>query len=229
MDFFNLLGLALAPGLAIMLYIYWSDTHEREPVRLLIISFVYGCLSVPVTLTLSSIIYPFFNLQSNLISHQAFKAFFLVALIEEFSKIIFARGLIFPKKDFNEPYDGIVYTVMIGMGFATIENIMYVFQGGYSVGIMRMFTAVPAHATFAILMGYFLGKAKFEKPVISFTLLGLLAAVLFHGAYDFFLFISWIPGIWLGALVSLIVALILSRRAMKIHRESSPFQPPDLR
>jgi RsiW-degrading membrane proteinase PrsW (M82 family) len=69
--------------------------------------------------------------------------------------------VLYNNKNFNEPFDGIVYAVIVSMGFATIENIIYVFQYGFATGILRLFTAVPAHAAFGILMGYFLGKAKF--------------------------------------------------------------------
>lgn len=95
------------------------------------------------------------------IFQQFIKAFFVVALIEEFSKYIFVRFYSQPKKYFNEPFDGIVYAVMVSMGFAAIENIAYVSQGGMGTAIVRAFTAVPAHATFAVLMGYFMGLAKF--------------------------------------------------------------------
>jgi RsiW-degrading membrane proteinase PrsW (M82 family) len=89
-----------------------------------------------------------------------------------------------------------------------------------------MFTAVPAHATFAVLMGYFLGKAKFSlDKKLYYSLLGLFVATLFHGAYDYFWFISYIPGVWLGAIVSLIVAFFLSRKAIQLHQQSSPFDP----
>jgi RsiW-degrading membrane proteinase PrsW (M82 family) len=227
MLFFVLLGLALAPGLAIMLYIYWNDTHEKEPIRLLFISFMLGLLSIVVTLTISAIIFPWFTIDESNILHQAFSAFILVALVEEFSKYIFIKGIIYRKPDFNEPYDGIVYTVMIGMGFATGENIMYVLDGGLEVALWRMFTAVPAHATFAILMGYFIGKEKFSNLRRSYGLLGLLVATLFHGAYDFFLFINFIPGISLAAIVSLIIAVILSKKAIKAHQDISPFRKMD--
>jgi len=224
MTILSLLALAIAPGVAISLFIYWKDAHEKEPIHLLILSFVYGGLSVLVTMSISAIIYPMVSIREDNIMDQAFSAFLLVALVEEFSKYIFVRGLLFPKKDFNEPFDGIVYTVMVGMGFATVENIMYVFEGGYGVGVMRMFTAVPAHAIFAILMGYFLGQAKFKQKRFFYSLYGLLAATLFHGAYDFFLFLSFIPGIWLGALVSLVIGIILSNKAIKAHQDISPFK-----
>ena len=74
------------------------------------------------------------------------------------------------KKEFDEPFDGIVYAVMVGMGFATVENISYVSQYGLMTGIMRLFMAVPAHASFAIIMGYFMGKARFSAKKENFLL-----------------------------------------------------------
>jgi protease PrsW len=224
-----LLALALAPGVAIALYIYLKDKHEREPLGLLLMSFFYGVLSIFVTLLVS---WPLEILTINKqdAAELFADAFFKVALVEEFSKFIFIRFILFRNKNFNEPFDGIVYAVMVGMGFATLENIVYVYQYGMATGIMRMFTAVPAHACFAILMGYYLGRAKFSKEKnLYFTLLALISATVFHGLYDYFLFITFVPGIWIGAAMSLIVAIILSRKAIKIHQAASPFinPPPD--
>ncbi|TXH31191.1 MAG: PrsW family intramembrane metalloprotease [Cyclobacteriaceae bacterium] len=221
-----LLALALAPGAAIALYIYLKDKHEREPLGLLLLSFFYGALSVIVTLLISM------PLEVILINKQSAAelfadAFFKVALVEEFSKFIFIRFILFRNKNFNEPFDGIVYAAMVGMGFATLENILYVYQYGIPTGIMRMFTAVPAHACFAILMGYYLGHAKFtHQRKLYYSLLALISATVFHGLYDYFLFITFVPGIWIGAAVSLIVMLILSRKAIKIHQAASPFINP---
>lgn len=228
MAFLVLLALALAPGVAIIVYIYLKDKHEREPVGLLIKSFLYGILSIIVTLIISGAMQPFISIDETNVADQAIHAFVMVALVEEFSKFIFVRGVLFRNKNFNEPFDGIVYAVMVSMGFATLENVLYVMEGGAGTAIMRMFTAVPAHATFGVLMGHFLGKAKFEhrKGYYAFHALGV--AVIFHGAYDYFLFISFVPGIALGALVSLVVALYLSRKAIRLHQAVSPFQikPP---
>ena len=110
------------------------------------------------------------------------------------------------------------------MGFACTENIMYVLDGGYETAILRAFTAVPAHATFGILMGYYMGKAKFSNHRLVLNLTGLLMATLFHGAYDFFLFINFIPGISIGAFVSLIIGIVLSRKAIKKHQKDSKFK-----
>lgn len=220
-----LLAIALAPGLAIMVYIYLHDKHEKEPIGLLVRSFFFGFGSIIITLVISSIIGTFVTINESDVSEQAVHAFIIVALVEEFSKFVFVRGILYRNKNFNEPFDGIVYAVMVSMGFATLENILYAFQGGVGVAIFRMFSAVPAHATFAVLMGFYLGKAKHEHKKGYYALHALGIATLFHGAYDYFLFISFVPGIWLGAFISLVVAIYLSRKAIKAHQDASPFNP----
>lgn len=229
MSILILLALALAPGLAIGVYIYLKDRHEREPLGLLVTSFFYGGLSILITLLISWPVDSLVSFNADDVFDQFANAFFRVALVEEFSKFIFIRFILYNNKNFNEPFDGIVYAIMVGMGFATVENILYVFQYGVGTGIVRMFTAVPAHATFAILMGYFLGKAKFtHHRELMYSILALLVATAFHGTYDYFLFISFVPGIWTGAFASLLIALFLSRQAIKLHQQSSPFISRDL-
>jgi RsiW-degrading membrane proteinase PrsW (M82 family) len=227
MDVISLLALALAPGVAIGIYIYLKDKHEREPISLLLISFFYGALSTIVTLLISYPVSILWTTNEMSVVEQFGNAFFKVAMVEEFSKFIFIRFILFNNKNFNEPFDGIVYSCMVGMGFATLENILYVFQYGAPTGFARMFTAVPAHATFAVLMGYFLGKAKFtHRKGFYYSFIALLTATAFHGSYDYFWFISYIPGIWVGAILSLVAALVLSRKAIRIHQDSSPFIVP---
>jgi protease PrsW len=143
----------------------------------------------------------------------------VVALSEEGSKYIFLKRYAFRLKSFDEPFDGIVYAVFIGMGFATLENVLYVMNGDVNTAVWRMFTAVPAHATFGVMMGHYSGLAKLRSPQPVFLGMGLLMAVLFHGAYDYFLFIGSRNLIFIFAWVSLLVALWLSFRAIRIHRQ----------
>ena len=221
----NLLLLAVAPAMIIIAYIYFKDKFEKEPWKLLLKYFLLGAtVSVILTFALSYVVgFSPLKLDNHNILHMFIKAFFIVALIEEFSKYIMVR-LAQRNKEFNEPFDGIVYAVMVSMGFATLENVLYVFSYGIETGILRAFTAVPAHATFAILMGYFMGKAKFSKNRVVLNITGLAVATLFHGAYDFFLFIGFVPGTIIGALLSLFIGLLLSRKAMKRHQENSIFR-----
>jgi protease PrsW len=228
MNALELLGIALAPGAAIMLYIYLKDKHEREPLVLLMTSFFYGILSTFITLGASFMLDFFLLLKDDDVIEQFIEAFFKVALIEECSKFIFVRFILFPNKNFNEPFDGIVYAVMVSMGFATLENVMYVYEYGFETGIYRMFTAVPAHATFGVMMGYYLGKAKFTHTRgLWFAILALMIPTIFHGAYDYFWFIAEVKDIWTGiwvfAILSLVIGLVLSRNAIRLHQQASPF------
>ena len=222
----NLLLLAIAPVMIVVIFIYYKDKFEKEPIPFLFKTFLLGAsASVLITVVLhflANSVLPLVNSKS--IFQQLIKAFVIVALVEEFSKYIIVRYFAQNKREFNEPFDGIVYAVMVSMGFAGLENVLYVYQYGVTTGITRAFTAVPAHATFAILMGYFMGKAKFSKNKIQLNLLGLLVATIFHGAYDFFLFINFIPGTVIGAILSLVIGIFLSNKAIKKHQQNSNFK-----
>ena len=217
---------AILPVIIIIVYINFKDKYEKEPKKLLFYSFLLGAI---LSVIISTLLYSFFdhfltNADELSLYDQFIKAFFVVALIEEFSKYIIVRFYAQPKKAFNEPFDGIVYSVMVSMGFAAIENLFYVLEGGMNVAVIRSLTAVPAHATFAILMGYYMGIAKFSNHKRAYNLFGLLLAIISHGTYDFFLFIDFIPGIYIGAFLSLLIGLILSRKAIKKHQANSFFK-----
>jgi RsiW-degrading membrane proteinase PrsW (M82 family) len=158
-------------------------------------------------------------------------AFVVVAFTEEGSKYLLLRFYAYPKKAFHEPFDGILFAVMIGMGFATVENIEYVLQFGWSTGLNRFFLSVPAHASFAVLMGYYVGLAKF-RPGRSVLLMGkgLLIAVLLHGSFDFFLFVQQSREatkylstgmLSFGAFASFYIAVRLALRSIRMHARSS--------
>ena len=224
------IALAVAPGLAICVFIFYRDAYNREPKLNLIVSFFMGVLSIIPAFFIENAFSGYFG---NSLFDKAALAFLVVALTEEACKFAALRLYSYRQKSFDEPFDGIVYGVMVSMGFATLENILYVIKSaeagqGYQVALLRMFLSVPAHATFGVLMGYHVGRAKFEpkrKPYLM--LLGLFWAVFFHGAYDTFLFWQQSPEIkpyvsdlllFLGALISFIVALRLSFKLIAKHR-----------
>lgn len=219
----HLIALAIAPGIAICLFIYLKDRYNKEPLGLLVISFFLGMLSTIPAIILQLISGTSLEgLEGKSISSVAYFAFLVVALSEEVSKFVMVRFFAYRRKAFDEPFDGIIYSVMVGMGFATLENIGYVYQHGFATGVLRMFLSVPAHATFAILMGYHLGLAKFDPMHKGrHFLLALLLPVIFHGAFDFFLFIGKNTLHYIGALVSFFIAIRLSRKAIQKHRELS--------
>ena len=224
MDVLTLLALAVAPGIAISIFIYWKDKFDREPRKILIISFLLGVLSIFPAMVLE-ILGGFLDTASGTLFEIGLYTFGVVGLSEECSKFFMLRIYPYRKKEFNEPFDGITYSVMVSMGFATLENIMYTFQYGMSNAFVRMFTAVPAHAAFGIIMGYYAGLAKFNRgKELVYLFTGVIYAALLHGAYDFFLMQDSIPGLTIGALVSLFFGLRFSKKAIALHQASSPFQ-----
>jgi len=221
----NLLAIALAPGFAIILFILYKDKFNREPAFVLFVSFFYGVLSTIPAMALE-LGAGYFDLQG--IEGTVIFAFLGVALVEEFVKFVPLRLYSFTRRSFDEPLDGIVHGVMIGMGFATLENIMYVYEHGESTGWLRMFTAVPGHASWGAIMGYYVGKAKFNyQKRTSLLLTGLLLATFFHGLYDACLFLTkqvdkdTAVVLGLAALTTHIVGVILAARLIRQHRRLS--------
>ncbi|RYY62741.1 MAG: GNAT family N-acetyltransferase [Chitinophagaceae bacterium] len=223
-----LIALAIAPGLAICLYIFHRDAYNREPKRNLLLAFILGAVMIiPAAITEEVFMRSF----DNSITGVAATAFIVVALTEELVKFIILRFYAYRRKSFDEPLDGIVYSVVISMGFATLENIFYVQKFGIGTAWLRMFLAVPAHASFGVVMGYFAGRAKFAHAGKSLLLLkGLLFAAFFHGLYDFFLFLQGNPNVkeyvsdlllFAGAVVSFVVGVKLSLKHIRIHRTLS--------
>lgn len=221
----NYLALAIAPGLAICLFIFHRDAFNREPKLNMIVSFVLGGLSIIPAIYIERNYWNSFNAD---IPGIALRAFVVVALTEELGKFLVLRFYSFRQKSFDEPLDGIVYGVMVSMGFATVENVLYVNKYGLDTALLRMFLSVPAHATFGVLMGYYAGKAKFDPPRRDYLLLGgLLWAVFFHGIFDALLFWQELPEmedyvsdilLFLAAIASFIIALRLSWRHIQTHR-----------
>jgi RsiW-degrading membrane proteinase PrsW (M82 family) len=217
--------LTLAPSIAICIFIYWQDKFEKEPRRLLLTSFLLGMFSVIPTLLLSAVgqglgFKPF----SNDIVWSLISCIIGIGLVEEYCKYFFVRFHAYRNSAFNEPFDGITYSVMVAMGFATVENILYVMEGGETVAWLRMFTAVPSHATDGVFLGFFLGIQKvFGKSY--FGLIGLALTAIAHGLYDFFVMnsnhVEMFVVYWLAVFI---LVIILSFKAIRIHQRNSPFK-----
>ncbi|KKR26375.1 MAG: hypothetical protein UT55_C0009G0007 [Candidatus Peregrinibacteria bacterium GW2011_GWE2_39_6] len=187
----NLLLLAIAPSFALGIFFYIKDKYEKEPLKLLLKTFILGTLTIVPAAILEGILFSLFGLdlyQINNLPTLFLSMIFFVALIEEVVKFSVVRFYIWNKKDFNEPYDGIIYTVMASLGFATFENILYVFSSGATVGLLRAFLTVPVHALTAAIMGYYIGLAKYPRVPgkNQYLIKGLMVAILFHGTFTGF-------------------------------------------
>lgn len=220
---------AIAPGLFICWYIYRMDKYEREQPFPLFATFWLGALATLGVIKLETWATYSPWLQGEGILFTLFSSFIVVALTEELVKYLCLYIYPYRSRFFNEPMDGIVYAVMIGMGFATLENLMYALQYGLETVILRAFTAVPAHAAFAVIMGYYFGKAKFEadpKVRRKRLLLALFVPLVIHGIYDFFILQEIYEGLIALALVVLGASIVFARLLLLEQREDSPFKDP---
>ncbi|MEN2983720.1 MAG: PrsW family glutamic-type intramembrane protease [Dictyoglomaceae bacterium] len=207
----SLLVLAIAPGIALAWYVYNKDRLEREPLRLLILSFALGVLIVFPAGLIELIIefLAIFN-KKDLIS-LALYCFFGIGLIEEGAKFLVIYKYIYPREEFNTPFDGIVYSSMVGLGFATIENIGYVIMGGIETAIFRALLAVPAHFLFSLIMGYSLGLAKFTYNFPTHIFNSFLYPSIIHALYDFLI----LSQIWWLTILIIPLVYILIRKYWK--------------
>jgi RsiW-degrading membrane proteinase PrsW (M82 family) len=208
-------SLAILPGVLIIMLVFYWRRKRPEPFKVIAAYFMMGVFSIIPAIIIENL----FNMENYLrMGTIAAYSILVVGLTEESWKFIFLRVFAYRKKNLREPYDGILYSVIISMGFATTENILYTFGGGSSTALIRMFTAVPAHASFAVLMGFFLGVGKFKKLPILWMVIGLVIAVLCHGIYDFFLLQKDFPSLKLATFLFLIISIIFSVRAIMIGR-----------
>lgn len=224
-----LIALAVAPGVAICLFIYSMQRLGKASMRYLLIAFLLGAAATLPALAAQLLSEDVRNdpWRHSILSYLWY-AFGVVAFSEEGSKFLVLRFYAYPKEVFREPFDGVIYAVMIGMGFATVENIEYVRQFGLETGVSRFFLAIPAHASFAVLMGYPVGRAKFAaRHSLGLQLRGLGVAVLFHGSFDFFLFLQQSheakkylsTGVLsFGAFATFYIAVRLAMRALRWHQ-----------
>lgn len=191
METLKLIYLAAGPGIAVAVYIYYSDRWEPERKIMVVKAFLLGGLACFPTAYAETVFEKVYGLEDILNGNSSamwwqvvFYAFIGVALVEELCKFIFLKGFIYDDREFSEPFDGIVFGGILGCGFATVENLFYVFRLGQETGMLRLFTAVPGHAFLGIILGYFMGRAKFSFEPEKALWKGLVLVVILHGIYN---------------------------------------------
>ncbi|MFJ8261338.1 glutamic-type intramembrane protease PrsW [Rummeliibacillus sp. NPDC094406] len=187
---FVLLSVSIAPALALFSYFYLRNQMATEPRRTLFHTFLYGAI----------LTFPILFLQYVIKEEQIFpniivQDVFFSGVVEEFFKWFILMIAIYHHIEFDDPYDGILYGVSISLGFATVENILYMLSFGVDTAFMRALMPVSSHALFGVVMGYYLGRAKFSKEDLSIQcrILALFAPLILHIIYNF---IFTIEGKW---------------------------------
>ncbi|MBQ8047959.1 MAG: PrsW family intramembrane metalloprotease [Prevotella sp.] len=222
-----ILACALLPALALMIFIYNKDKNP-EPPRVVAKGFLLGmALALPVSIAeyfISGLLSPFIAIP---LLGAVVQAFAVAALPEETGKLLMLKWLVrqYPE-EMDERIDGIVYAVSIGLGFAAIENVVYLFSNADAwvmVGISRALLAVPGHYAFGILMGYYFSLYYFGEKTEHNRISILLVPVMAHGIYDTLCFASEIVPA-LGGFITIILVYFCYRMHVyaltKVHEHA---------
>lgn len=183
--------LAILPVIVLAWYIYKKDKYEKEPFSMLMLAFVLGIIAIPLDILLVGIINAVWEG-----STVFYSAVLEAGIPEELCKWALFMLVIWKNKNFNEFFDGIVYAVFISLGFACVENIMYVFGSesfgdAFQTGVMRALLSVPGHFLFAVIMGYFLGLAKYRpQERRKYLTLSVVCPMIAHSIFDYLLMLS---------------------------------------
>lgn len=217
---------SILPGLLWLWFFYRQDTYEPEPRWLLLSLFGLGMVAVLPAFWAEL---PWRNLlltglrQGNA-SRLAVLSYLVVGGAEETAKLLVLFFTIRRLREFDEPLDGVIYGVTVGLGFAALENSLYAAGHGPAVGLFRAAVTSVAHASFSGWLGYFFALSRFTRRRLLIPA-GLALAILLHGTYDLLLFLSFgASGLLSFVLVGLAMLLLL--RKMRELELLSPFRPP---
>jgi RsiW-degrading membrane proteinase PrsW (M82 family) len=220
---------AVLPSLALLRYFYKRDLNP-EPRGVLLRTFLLGVLiALPVAMVTSQLWQPGSDTLSPLLAG-FYGAFLCAAIPEELFKFLVVARYCARHPAFDEPMDGVVYGATASLGFATLENVLYVARGGWSVAIARAVTAVPCHACLGAILGYHIAQARFGPEGRTSMWTGLVTVILIHGLYDLPLMTvhtlgseatDWQKGLAGGLVTAVLVATILWTRRIvrKLRRE----------
>lgn len=207
-----LLTLAILPVVVLAIVVYRQDKYEREPLGKLLKAFLFGMISVLPAVLLEGLLSQFTPPVP--VVSGAYTAFAVAGCCEEACKLLLLFLAIWKSPEFDEYFDGIVYSCFVALGFACCENIAYVFdqpafEDAIATGMVRALLSVPGHFLFGVMMGYYIALAKFNpqrRP--RYLLLAFLLPMLMHGTFDALLMIpdSMTYG---GEIASIILFIIL--------------------
>ncbi|MCR5685610.1 MAG: PrsW family intramembrane metalloprotease [Lachnospiraceae bacterium] len=219
--------LAIIPSIILLIIIIKSDKIEKEPASLLIKLFIFGGLT---TITAMLIGWAGTELLSEFVDEGTLlfafvDNFFLTALVEEGGKYFVLKKTTWKHPAFNYTFDAVVYAVCASLGFATIENILYLIDGSVGDAIGRGLLAVPGHAIDAVFMGYYYGMAKLasaggdEVRSKACRKKALIVPMLLHGFYDFCLGTEYDIFLVVFFVFEIVITVVTIKRFRKLSKE----------
>lgn len=204
--------LALIPTVLLLFFVVGKDKKQPEPPAQLVKAFLMGIVSAFVAMLLFNALEHIVSFGDATVAGQVGLAFWGAAIPEEVAKFIMLWLVLRNNKYFDEHFDGIVYAVMVGLGFATFENVLYMIENYNDwlvVGSTRALMAVPAHYAFAVFMGYFYSLAHFapRNRVYNYVM-ALFVPILLHGLYDMLLMVSTVVPEFLSVVLPILCIVL---------------------
>jgi RsiW-degrading membrane proteinase PrsW (M82 family) len=223
---------AAAPSLFLLTFFYLKDRYEREPLTHILMAFGLGLYSMIAAQGMATTAEGWISADWLAAGSEAARlvdAFVLSGFIEELAKWVVLVMAIYHWDEFDEPLDGVVYGVAVALGFATLENFLFVLRLGLGVAWQRALFAVPAHALFGATMGYYAGRAKFTRGRALWLDRGLCLAMptVFHGLYDYALHHGLGARIWVVISAGSAALWVFVLRRVRRAQNVSPFRPAD--
>jgi len=222
----NTLSLILSPTIAIYLMVKFRTKLNSRDSTILVVSFIISMITVIPALvikyTASELGYD--GATNSLFGRIGYSAF--TAFIEELNKYIVIIAYAYRRKEFDEPLAGIMVTVLIGLGFVTIDNAWHILDADKYSDTWRILASIPMSMAVAVIMGFYAGMSKYgldSDDLSSFGLRirGLVTATIFHGFYNFFLFMEEYRSLTVLIVIVLLVVVfqigLCLFRARRLH------------
>ena len=187
-----LIIIAVLPALILLGFIYMRDRKEKPPVKLMVLLLALGAGTI-IPAAIAEFIGQLIVAQTDT-DHQTMLlvlCFLVIGIVEELGKYLVTVCTTWKSREFQHSYDGVIYMVCASLGFAILENILYVASGGIGTGILRAFTAIPLHCTVGVIMGALYAKGREaayagdRAGMVGFMAWAYIVPVFIHGLYDY--------------------------------------------
>lgn len=220
MSISEIIPLFIAPAIFLVLILMAMKSMEKPAYKLFIGSYFFGLLTAIPMIVALYLVYNYWLTHVSSLRRILFYSFVLVGYLAEFSKFLVLRYYYIPRESVTKPFDGILFSVMISMGFATAANVFFFFEWQYSDSPFTVLYTLPfANLLIGIIMGFFIGMGKFRSNHVD-SLTGLGVAIFFQGFYNFCLFSQDYLLLGLVGVGTFIITVMLAVKSLNTDTKS---------
>lgn len=216
-----LIPLFIAPAIFLLLLLIAQAGMEKKNLALFAASYLFGFVAALPMIIAIYLVNTYWLVHVESLRRILFYGFILIGFLSELTKFLILRYKYMPNEHLTKPFDGVLFSVMVSMGFATLANIYFYFKWDYTDNLLTVLYAVPfANLLTSIILGFFVGMGKFRSSGSFDSLTGLLAAIFFNGFFSFCLFSQDYLLLAMVAAGTLIICIMLSVRSINTDVKS---------